>query len=132
MNILESNERATWVLQNDKLFKSNVEKFWRPRLMQEFHFDVWKLPVCGRCEGWALWHGKGRCTCHQCGHTTINPISVEEFYEKGYHVDRTVNKNAPQFAERGFHKKVATVYGGEAGLSDSGKTFLIPEQRSVE
>lgn len=127
MNLLESNARAVNVLKDDKLFSSNVERQWRPRLMAQFHFDVWKLPVCERCEGWALWHGRGKCSCPKCGHTTKNPITVEQFYEKGYHIDRTIHKNAQQFAERGFHDKVATVYGGEAGLRDEKKVFYIPE-----
>jgi hypothetical protein len=127
MDLLESNAIAVNVLGNDKLFKSNVEKVWRPRLLAEFHFDVWKLPVCERCEGWGLWDGRDKGVCHKCGHTSYNPLTVEQFYEQGLHVDRTVHKDAPRFAERGFHKKVATAYGGEAGLADKDKKFLIAE-----
>ncbi len=129
MNINESNVRATRVLKDDKLFKSKIMRVWRDRLKIGFGFDVWKLPVCEKCEGWALWDEGGRGTCTKCGHTTKNPITVERYYENDYNVDRTVNRDAPRFADRGFYSKVATVYGGEAGLNNEHKKIIVPEGR---
>jgi hypothetical protein len=90
------------------------KKWWRDRLRMQFGFDIWRLPVCERCEGYALWNkdseGNAVGTC-QCGYTTKNPITVEEYYTKGHHVDRTIHNDAPVFVDRqiALPKQVATV-----------------------
>lgn len=125
MDIQQSNQRAAQVLKDDKLFRSRFMQFWQMRLQQEFGFDVWKLPVCERCEGWALWD-QGKATCPTCHHTTANPITVEKYYECQYNIDRSIHTGAPKFAMRDFHKETATVYGGEAGLADESKKIIVP------
>jgi hypothetical protein len=131
--IRQSNVAATKTLAELKHFKhamSRNKNWWRKRLQRHFGFDVWKLPVCERCEGWALWHQEngqkvGAC---MCGHITRNPITVEEFYERGYHIDKTgYGRDAPLIVERQLArpKDVATVYGGEADLQDQHRKIVV-------
>jgi len=107
------------------------KKWWRERLKHYFGFDVWKLPVCERCEGYALWHKDrdgNRVGACQCGHITKNPITVEEYYSKGYHVDRTaLGRDEGLVVDRQIvkPKEVATIYGGEADLPDKDKKILV-------
>lgn len=131
--IQQSNARTFAMLNSTKHFKHTMKankSWWRSRLRDTFGFDVWKLPVCERCEGWALWHhvdGQGVGAC-RCGHTTRNPITVEDFYTKGYHVDRTgLGRDAPLIVDRQFAepKQLATVYGGEAGIDDQHRKIVI-------
>jgi hypothetical protein len=75
------------------------KNFWRDRLKHEFGFDVWQLPVCERCEGYALW-GKDAVGICKCGTITKNPITVEQYYEQGHHVDRTVHSDTPLIMDR--------------------------------
>lgn len=100
---------------------------WRDRLHVHFGFDVWKLPVCGKCEGYALWDKGYTAVCVHCGHRTHKPITVQEYYEQGYHIDRTIQKDAPFIIDRQFAqgKDLATVYGGEAGLDNKDKKIII-------
>ncbi len=44
--------------------------------------DPFELPVCAHCERWASWHDNGSAYCWKCGQITINPITVEEWFEK--------------------------------------------------
>lgn len=102
---------------------------WRERLQGQFGFDVWKMPVCKTCEGYALWdkpvNGKTKAICSK-GHITYNPITVQEYYEKGYHIDKTgLGRDAPMIVDREFTNNTATVYGGEAGLIDSNKKIIV-------
>lgn len=134
MLIQNSNARTIAELKDVSHFKHVMEKnkgFWRHRLRQQFGFDVWKLPVCEKCEGWALWHkdgekGVGAC---RCGHITKNPITVEEYYTQGYHIDRTgMGRDQPVILDRKFvaPKQVSTVYAGEADLrGDPNREILI-------
>jgi hypothetical protein len=102
---------------------------WRERLAEQFGFDVWKMPVCKTCEGYALWdqpvNGRLKAVCSK-GHITYDPITVQEYYEKGYHVDRTgLGKDAPMIVERQLVKDTNTVYGGEIGLEDQNKIIIV-------
>lgn len=137
MRIVESNQQTFRQLQGMKHFNHAVKgnKFWRRRLrsdLQEyFGFDVWRLPVCKGCEGWALWHkdteGNPVGACMHCGHITKDPITVQEYYEQDHHIDRTIQKDAPYVVDRQVvaPKQVHTVYGGEAGLPDENKKLII-------
>lgn len=46
--------------------------------------DPFELPVCEHCERWCSWHDKppGSAYCWYCGQVTINPVTVEEWFEK--------------------------------------------------
>jgi hypothetical protein len=46
--------------------------------------DPFELPVCEHCERWASWHDTppGSAYCWKCGTVTVNPITVEEWFEK--------------------------------------------------
>jgi hypothetical protein len=133
MNIGESNTRTMMSLKDMKHFQHAMSRngnWWRERLRSQFGFDVWKLPVCERCEGWALWHKEGDqpVGACQCGHITKNPMTVEQFYTEGHHVDRTVNRDKTMILDRKFVNRegVATVYAGEADLpSDQNRKILI-------
>lgn len=133
MNIDQGNARFKQVMQGNKhtqhAMKAN-KNWWRERLKLQFGFDVWQLPVCERCEGYALWHkdaeGNAVGAC-RCGHTTKNPITVQKYYEQGHHVDRSVHSDAPVFIDRQIvlPSQAATVYGGEAELSDTNKKIIV-------
>jgi len=132
--INESNTRTLSMLKDTKHFNHAMGKnkhWWRQRLQQQFGFDVWKLPVCEKCEGWALWHkenGQGVAAC-QCGHITKNPITVEEYYTQGHHADRTgLARDTPLILDRNLVRpnQVSTIYAGEADLpGDSNRKILI-------
>ena len=132
MNISQNNAKFKQVMGDNKhvqhAMKSN-KSWWRDRLKMQFGFDIWQLPVCERCEGYALWHKEGGNPVGlcRCGHTTKNPITVEQYYEKGHHVDRTMHGDAPVVIDRQLvsPSQVATAYGGEAGLSDQNKKIII-------
>lgn len=95
MRLQDSNKRFLQVMDGKHLQHAMKQgkNWWQDRLKHHFGFDVWKLPVCENCEGYALWnkdevHGQVG-VCMGCGHITKKPITVEEYYEKGYHIDRT-------------------------------------------
>jgi hypothetical protein len=46
--------------------------------------DPLELPVCSHCERWCSWHDTppGSAYCWKCGKVTVNPITVEEWFEK--------------------------------------------------
>lgn len=121
--LAESNARFIRTMKGKHLQHAlnGNKRWWRKRLKDYFGFDVWKLPVCERCEGYALWHKEGdnpvgACLC---GHITKNPITVEQYYEQGHHIDKTgLGRNMPVLVDRELiePKKIATVYGGDAGL----------------
>ena len=132
MNINQSNAKFKQTMSDNKhvqhAMKAN-KNFWRERLKLQFGFDVWQLPVCERCEGYALWHkedGNAVGLC-RCGHTTKNPITVEQYYEQGHHTDRTVHGDVPVVLDRQIVSpdQVTTVYGGETGLKDQNKKIII-------
>ena len=60
----------------------------------ENRFPLTKLPVCGHCEGLALW-GKDSITgaaigvCTKCGTQTRNPITYSSYLASGYDIDPT-------------------------------------------
>lgn len=126
MRIKESNLKAIEVLKEQKHFHHGIRSSpIRALLFGRFGFDVWKMPVCEKCEGYAFWHLGGTASCPKCGHITPNPLTVEQFYEEGHHVDRTVNPGAPYIAERRVCNATATVFGGEADLQDQNKKIII-------
>lgn len=125
LNMMQSNSHAQHALKGKHLFGN-----WKERLKHQFGFDVWKLPVCMGCEGWALWdkddQGNGIAQCPSCGKTTKNPITVQEYYEQGFHVDRTaLGKDKPHIIDREYTKGTSTVFGGEVGLADANKKIII-------
>ena len=128
MNIHDSNMRFLNVMKDNKHTKSATEKFWRDRLSMQFGFDVWKLPVCRSCEGFAFWHkdeqGNAVGYC-QCGTITKDPITVEQYYEQGHHVDRTLHADAPFIIDRKQAKGFDVAFGGEAGLEEQNKKIII-------
>ena len=106
MNVNQSNARFRQTMQTNKHTQhamSANKKWWRDRLTAQFGFDIWQLPVCERCEGYALWHkdseGNAVGSC-KCGHTTKSPITVEKYYEQGLHVDKTIHHDAPVVVDR--------------------------------
>lgn len=122
----ESNERMIQTLGDEKHFKHGTESPWIRNLINRF--DLWKLPMCFKCERFAIWDKDGTATCPKCGSHYENPITVEQFYEQGLQVDRTVKPGAPQYVERKKVKfgHVAEVYAGEAGLDgDPNRKIII-------
>lgn len=55
----------------------------------ENRFPLTKLPVCGGCEGLALWSRNKTATCRKCGTITQNPITYSSYLASGYDVDAT-------------------------------------------
>jgi len=126
--IQQSNLKAWERLKDIKHFKHAMSSNPVRRLLYDrFGFDVWKLPICERCEGYAFWDKGGVGTCPKCGHTTKKPLTVQQFYEEGHHVDRRVQRDAPFIVDREVVTKrdVATVYAGEAGLPDAHRKIII-------
>ena len=102
MNMNQSNERFKLMMQGNKHTQHSMQAnkaFWRDRLKHEFGFDVWQLPVCRSCEGYALW-GKDAVGICKCGTITKDPITVEQYYENGYHIDRSIHANTPVIQDR--------------------------------
>ncbi len=107
MRIDESNKKFLQTMNGKHMQHalSRGKNWWRERLKHQFGFDVWKLPVCGGCEGYALWkkdetHGAVGA-CMACGHITKNPITVEQYYEQGHHIDRTgMGRSEPIILDR--------------------------------
>lgn len=130
MRIAESNTRFGNMMHNTAHYKHAIQKI-RNTLTIQNGFDVWKLPVCERCEGYALWHnqdGKGVGACMCCGHITKNPITVQEYYEKGYAIDKTgLGRDQPLIIDREFvaPKDVATIYRGDIGADNQNKEIII-------
>jgi len=133
MRTAESNKHFANMFRETTHFKHVVRPkgFWRNRLKRYFGYDVWKQPVCEGCEGWALWHedaeGNTVGVCLDCGHTTRDPITVEEYYENDYHVDRILRPSAPYVVGRRIvrdPRRLATLYGGDVGLSDTNKRLM--------
>lgn len=130
--LAESNARFMRMMEGKHLQHAlgANKHWWRKRLKDYFGFDVWKLPVCERCEGYALWHKEGDNpvgVC-RCGHITKNPLTVEQYYEQGHHIDRTgLGRDMPVVVDRELvkPKQIATIYGGDAGFSDEGKKILV-------
>jgi len=46
--------------------------------------DPFELPVCEHCERWCSWYDKppGSAYCWACGSVTVNPITVEEWFNR--------------------------------------------------
>ena len=61
----------------------------RNMTMIEGRFPLTKLPVCGCCEGLALWSHGGQAICRKCGSITKNPITYSSYLAAGYDVDAT-------------------------------------------
>lgn len=55
----------------------------------EKRYPYAKLPVCEHCEGMAYWDKGGKAVCPTCGKTTYSPITLSEYYVKGYDLDGT-------------------------------------------
>lgn len=129
MRIGESNARFGQMMKNNIHYQHAVKQI-RDTLTIQFGFDVWKLPVCEKCEGYALWHqqeGRKVGAC-KCGHITKNPITVQEYYEKGYAIDKTgFGRDTPVVVDRNFvqPKDVGTIYRGDAGLDNPDKKIII-------
>ena len=118
MHLQDSNQRFLQAMDGKHLqhVLKQGKYWWRERLKHHFGYDVWKLPVCNNCEGYALWHkdekGNAVGTCTGCGHITKNPITVEQYYEQGHHIDRTgYGRGEPVVLERQKVKK-----GGDTPL----------------
>lgn len=106
MDINQSNARFKRTMKSNKHTQHAMginKQWWRDRLTAQFGFDIWQLPVCERCEGYALWHKDsegnpvGYC---RCGHITKKPITVEKYYESGHHIDRSIHHEAPVVVDR--------------------------------
>lgn len=122
LNMMQNNSHAQHALKGKHVAGIN----WRERLRLQFGFDVWKLPVCMGCEGWAMWDKDKTAQCPACGKTTKNPITVQEYYEQGFDIDRTaLGRDKPYIIDRQFTKGISTVFGGEAGLADTNKKIII-------
>lgn len=121
MNIKTSNELARQTIGASKYYEhalgyNPMKEF----LNQSYGYDIWDMPVCERCEKVAWWDKDNTATCG-CGHHTKNPITVEEFLTGGFHrgtFDKTM------FIDRKQADKIATVYGGEAGMENENKIYL--------
>lgn len=57
--------------------------------MIEDRFPLAKLPVCGHCEGLALWSKGKTGVCRKCGTITNNPITYSSYLASGYDIDPT-------------------------------------------
>lgn len=90
-------------------------------------YDIWEMPICGKCEKIAWWDkgGKAVCSDPKCGHVTDNPITFGQFYEMGYHTDRSVHPNAPYYVDREKAAGVVEVTAGEAGIEDGDPNRVI-------
>lgn len=75
--------------------------------MIEGRYPISKLPVCSHCEGLAMW-GKGMIgVCTKCGTTTLNPITLSEYYLKGYDLDGVTGEDRAQVThERNARKEI--------------------------
>lgn len=90
-------------------------------------YDLWDMAICGKCEALAWWDrgGKAVCSDSKCGHVTENPITFGQFYEMGYHTDRTIHPNAPYYIDRQKADGVVGVTAGEAGIEDGDPNRVI-------
>lgn len=66
------------VLTMDDLAKLN-------RLEERYPYS--RRPVCEHCESLAYWDKGGEAFCPKCGTITHNPITLSEYYVKGYDLD---------------------------------------------
>jgi hypothetical protein len=90
-------------------------------------YDIWEMPICGKCEKIAWWDkgGKAVCSDPKCGHVTEKPITFGQFYEMGYHTDRSVHRDAPFYVDRQKADGVVAVTAGEAGIEDGNPNRVI-------
>jgi len=130
VRIAESNIRFGRMMQDMTHYKHAIQNI-RNTLTIEKGYDVWKLPVCEKCEGYALWHNDGGQkvgSCFKCGHTTRNPITVQEYYERGYAVDQTgLGRDQPLIVDREIinPKDVATIYRGDVRMDNPDRKIII-------
>ncbi len=137
-SIKQANRKLYEQLKNDKHFEHAVLANPRVRdfLLNRFGFDIYQMPMCGKCERIGFWHkqdGVRGGYCPRCGTFTANPLTAGQFYEQGLHVDRTVHPGAPVMVDRKLAdpNRVVTVYGGEADLPDKDKEYkaVIPDKK---
>jgi hypothetical protein len=125
LNIKTSNELAKQTIGESKYYEHALA--YNPMkefLNESYGYDIWGMPVCEKCERVAWWDQEHTATCGNCGHHTQKPITVEEFLTGGFHqglFDKT------KYVDRKRADKIATVYGGEAGLPDENKKIYIAQ-----
>lgn len=78
----DGNKHLQKVLDNEQI---------KNMTMIESRFPLTKLPVCGHCEGLAMWSKNRTATCTKCGTITKNPITYSSYLASGYDVDSTGN-----------------------------------------
>ena len=55
----------------------------------EDRFPLAKLPVCGGCEGLAMWSAGMSATCTKCGTITKHPVTYATYLANGFDIDQT-------------------------------------------
>lgn len=80
----------------------------------EKRYPISKLPVCSHCERLAMWGINGIAVCTKCGTTTLKPITLAEYYIKGYDLDITTHDDRDQVK----HEKIA-------------REFLLPDKLKI-
>jgi hypothetical protein len=103
-NIPEHNVFLYKVMHDQKHFKHILTNDDITRMtMVEQRYPISKLPVCGHCERLAYW-GKGLiAVCPHCGTTTLNPITLAEYYLQGYDLDGATGEDRAQVK----HERIA-------------------------
>ena len=90
MNVIDHNQLIKVVFQGNKHLKHvlNNEDVKNMTVI-EGRYPLTRLPVCGGCEGLAMWSRGGQATCRKCGTITKNPITYSSYLASGYDVDQT-------------------------------------------
>lgn len=76
----DGNSHLKHVMNNDEI---------KQMTLIEGRYPLTRLPVCGHCEGLALWAKGGQAVCRKCGTITKHPITYSSYLAAGYDVDAT-------------------------------------------
>lgn len=86
--IREHNHLMRCVLGNTKHFKHILTRDDLSRITGlEKRYPVSRRPVCEHCESVGWWRKGKACFCPTCGTITKHPITLSEYYIKGYDLD---------------------------------------------
>ncbi len=112
---LEQNDFLFKVMHDQKHMKHILtQKDIKQMAFVEARYPVAKLPVCSHCERLAMWGTNGIAVCTHCGTTTLKPITLAEYYVKGYDLDGATGEDKAQVK----HERIA-------------REILLPEKVKV-
>lgn len=78
--VFNGNKHLNHVMNNDEI---------RQMTLIEGRYPLTRLPVCGHCEGLAMWAKGGQAICRKCGTITKNPVTYSSYLASGMDVDPT-------------------------------------------